>query len=150
MQDLNAKCALCKKKAMYEINDNNHFISICYDCFWDNDYFWAKIVKFIMPITHKEILSKDHWLFSKRLNCNGLLTLKTLKRINRVPKWADTKAILRFYLNRPHKNHIHHIIPLESKLVSGLHVHNNLKYVTIQEHWRIHAKLRKQTIFEPI
>lgn len=49
--------------------------------------------------------------------------------ILRTPKWADLKAIIEFYRNCPDGHHVDHIIPLQAKLASGLHVLNNLQYL---------------------
>jgi hypothetical protein len=56
-----------------------------------------------------------------------------LKRKLRVPLWANQDKIDEIYRNRPIDCHVDHIIPLNGKLVSGLHVHNNLQYLPIQE-----------------
>lgn len=51
-------------------------------------------------------------------------------RMKQTPKWADRKAIKQFYAECSPNKHVDHIIPLRGKLVSGLHVHNNLQYLT--------------------
>ena len=51
----------------------------------------------------------------------------------RTPIWADKKAILAFYLNRPEGFEVDHIIPLQGDMVSGLHVLENLQYLTARE-----------------
>lgn len=56
-----------------------------------------------------------------------------LKRKLRVPKWADQEKIDEIYRNKPDGYHVDHIIPLNGKTVSGLHVHNNLQYLSIEE-----------------
>lgn len=56
-----------------------------------------------------------------------------LKRKLRVPKWADHEKIDEIYRNKPEGYHVDHIIPLNGKTVSGLHVHNNLQYLSIEE-----------------
>ena len=55
------------------------------------------------------------------------------KRKYRLPKWADLKAIREFYMKKPKGYEVDHIIPLSGKLVSGLHVLENLQYLTIAE-----------------
>lgn len=50
--------------------------------------------------------------------------------IRRTPKWADLEAIKEYYKNCKEGYHVDHIIPLQGKLVSGLHVENNLQYLT--------------------
>ncbi len=54
-------------------------------------------------------------------------------KLQRTPKWADLKAIKEFYENRPDGMHVDHIIPLRGINVSGLHVENNLQYLTPSE-----------------
>jgi 5-methylcytosine-specific restriction endonuclease McrA len=51
--------------------------------------------------------------------------------------------IREIYLNCPKGHHVDHIIPLQGKLVSGLHVENNLQYLTSTEN---HIKNNK---FQP-
>lgn len=46
-----------------------------------------------------------------------------------MPRWADRKAIKRFYESTPPGNHVDHIIPLCGETVSGLHVLENLQYL---------------------
>jgi len=51
-------------------------------------------------------------------------------RLQRIPPWANLKVIEIFYLNCPRGHHVDHIVPLRGILVSGLHVENNLQYLT--------------------
>lgn len=51
-------------------------------------------------------------------------------KLSRTPTWADLDKIKEFYNNCPDGMHVDHIIPLQGKLVSGLHVHNNLAYLS--------------------
>lgn len=55
------------------------------------------------------------------------------KKINRTPKWANLVKIKEFYLSCPEGCHVDHIVPLNGELVSGLHVDNNLQYLTAKE-----------------
>ena len=48
----------------------------------------------------------------------------------RTPMWADIDKILAFYENCPKGMTVDHIVPLRGETVSGLHVHNNLQYLT--------------------
>ena len=56
------------------------------------------------------------------------------------PKWADLDAIKQFYMNCPDSMTVDHIIPLRGKNVSGLHVANNLQYLTASENSRKYNK----------
>lgn len=67
------------------------------------------------------------------------LTAKDAKRrsaiLSRSPKWADLSAIREVFLKAEiisklgKKVHVDHIIPLQGKLVSGLHVASNLEVI---------------------
>jgi hypothetical protein len=70
--------------------------------------------------------------------------------LQRTPSWADHEAISKFYaqaraLTRrtgiPH--HVDHIIPLQGRKVSGLHVQNNMQVLTASEN------ARKCNTYEP-
>lgn len=50
----------------------------------------------------------------------------------RIPKWSNIQEIEEFYSRCPVGHHVDHIIPLKGKIVSGLHVINNLQYLSAQ------------------
>ena len=52
------------------------------------------------------------------------------KKLERTVLW-DQEGIKEFYANCPKGYHIDHIIPLQGKNISGLHVLSNLQYVCI-------------------
>lgn len=52
------------------------------------------------------------------------------------PRWADIGAIRKFYEACPAGMHVDHVIPLKGKLISGLHVLENLQYLPAQENQR--------------
>lgn len=66
----------------------------------------------------------------KEIHLNTLRKRKTLKAI---PSWANLDKIDEFYKNRPAGMHVDHIIPLNGELVSGLHVENNLQYLSPED-----------------
>jgi hypothetical protein len=51
----------------------------------------------------------------------------------RTPRWANISNIRKIYANCPEGYQVDHIIPLKGKLVSGLHVEENLQYLTMLE-----------------
>lgn len=55
------------------------------------------------------------------------------KKKQRTPSWADLEAIGAFYNDCPPGYEVDHVIPLNGKNVSGLHVLNNLQYLTRSE-----------------
>lgn len=58
------------------------------------------------------------------------------ERALRVPKWSQTEQIVEFYSNCPEGYHVDHEIPLKGGLVSGLHVIQNLQYLTADENMK--------------
>lgn len=61
---------------------------------------------------------------------------------NQCPSWADISKIREIYKKCPKGYHVDHIVPLKGVLVSGLHVENNLQYLTAEEN------IRKRNKFE--
>lgn len=62
------------------------------------------------------------------------------RRIERLsqqtPPWADLVAITKFYTHCPKGFQVDHIIPLAGKEVSGLHVMENLQYLTPEQNMK--------------
>jgi hypothetical protein len=69
--------------------------------------------------------------------CSGCKIFQKQHRLlyvrNRTPSWSQSKDILQFYKSCPQGHHVDHIIPLKGKEVSGLHVIENLQYLTAEE-----------------
>lgn len=55
------------------------------------------------------------------------------ERSLRVPKWSQTEQIVEFYSKCPEGCHVDHEIPLKGDLVSGLHVIQNLQYLSAED-----------------
>lgn len=49
---------------------------------------------------------------------------------SRIPAWAGRAEIQAFYRECPPGHVVDHVVPLKGKFVSGLHVINNLQYIT--------------------
>jgi len=72
---------------------------------------------------------------------------RRLAKIKRVPLWANKETIKKFYIDAAQKTketgfswHVDHIIPLQGKLVSGLHVSNNLQVIPGIDNIKKHNK----------
>lgn len=61
---------------------------------------------------------------------------RELAKDQRTPTWADLDAIKEIYVKCPDGHHVDHVIPLRGTLVSGLHVENNLQYLTPEENMK--------------
>lgn len=65
------------------------------------------------------------------------------KKLLRTPQWANLEKIKEIYNKCPIGMQVDHIIPLQGKLVQGLHVENNLQYLSADEN------LLKQNNYTP-
>jgi hypothetical protein len=83
-------------------------------------------------IEYYKIRNKKHYEENKNsYHFRSALRRKEVKI--RTPKWANLEKIKKFYLERKKGYHVDHIVPLQGKNVSGLHVENNLQYLTAKQ-----------------
>ncbi|RLG44960.1 MAG: hypothetical protein DRN81_03240 [Thermoproteota archaeon] len=169
------KCNIIKplsEFAPYKNQHNNGFYSYCKDCYssrkrkerardkekWRNYHReWRKNNKekyqeikkraYSQPgYREKQRSSKKRW----RGRNPEIVTFEAVKRhtakLNRIPTWTDLKAIKEFYKNCPRGYHVDHIIPLQGTHVSGLHVLENLQYLTAKENHSKHNKITLEKI----
>lgn len=90
---------------------------------------------------------RRRWRQDNPAKINANVKRRKLSKINRTPAWADHDKIAEVYAlaafateltGVPH--HVDHEIPLQSRFVSGLHVHTNLRVVPGVENLRKHNK----------
>jgi hypothetical protein len=87
-------------------------------------------------------LALGQWMKDTEPLVRELAALEIIQRKNRrfitqrTPPWADRAVIKEFYDAAKRKtkqtgtmHHVDHIIPLKGRLVSGLHVENNLQVI---------------------
>ena len=77
----------------------------------------------------KKYFSKD----TTKALCLANSTKYKCAKLHRTPVWSDLEAIKEIYAKCPKGHHVDHIIPLQGKLVSGLHIASNLQYLTPTE-----------------
>jgi hypothetical protein len=68
-------------------------------------------------------------------------SIKRCNRLKRIPGWANLKAIKEFYDNCPSGYVVDHVIPLQGEFVSGLHVLENLQYLTARDNAVKHNRI---------
>jgi hypothetical protein len=93
-------------------------------------------------------LSKDKYIEKTRPYVNSYVAERRAKKIQRTPKWLsaiDIERIKNEYRLADIQSkltgepwHVDHIIPLQGKNVSGLHVPSNLKAIRGSENMRKH------------
>lgn len=89
------------------------------------------------------------WRQNNKQRAVWYATTRRAAKLQRTPKWADGAAIEAFYLACPPGHHVDHVIPLRGKLVSGLHVVNNLQYLTDKANMSKGNKFDPETLNEP-
>jgi len=81
-------------------------------------------------------IAKSNWKRKNAAHCAAKSKQYYAKKTNRTPAWANYELIEQFYM-LAHKmtietgilHHVDHIVPLQGKLVSGLHVETNLQVI---------------------
>jgi ribosomal 50S subunit-associated protein YjgA (DUF615 family) len=86
----------------------------------------------------------------RRVNWRHQANKRHAAKLRRTPPWVDLEAIRalhaearRLTLETGVEHHVDHVIPLQGRLVSGLHVHTNMQILTGSEN------SRKWNRFEP-
>jgi hypothetical protein len=87
---------------------------------------------------HKEYVKQ--WKKDNKVYYNAYLASQKERVKQATPKWADLEEIKEFYMKRPAGHHVDHIIPINGDNVSGLHVINNLQYLTEAENLKKNNK----------
>lgn len=118
----NGVCVECEKERYSQIYAQfGDAISKKAKAFYYANYEKAKLSRKIWPKNNPERMAELRYF-----HCAN----RRAARIQRTPKWADLTAIKLFYKRCPDGMTVDHIIPLQGKIVSGLHVANNLQYLT--------------------
>lgn len=82
------------------------------------------------------------WFKENRASVNVRKIKDQTNRQLRVVAWTDWDKIKEFYKNCPKGMEVDHIIPLQGKLISGLHVSWNLQYLTPEQNRKKRNKFK--------
>lgn len=83
---------------------------------------------------YKEINRNYHQNNKEKIKALNALGTKRLR--TQAPPWSNLNAIRKFYVECPNGYHVDHIIPLKGRIVSGLHIPDNLQYLPALENLR--------------
>ena len=123
------KCAHCLKFLPYDLftkDDTGAFgIGVrCKECDTKRRYQWVEENR-----EHHKAVNRNRWH-----NGDGTDQARNARRraakLQRTAAWADHEKIKEIYANCPKGYEVDHILPLQGELVSGLHVPENLQYLT--------------------
>jgi hypothetical protein len=84
---------------------------------------------------NKEMVTqgRNRWITANPGKAKASWSKSRAARKRRVPKWANNDAIAAVYDQSSDGHHVDHIVPLQGKNVSGLHVAANLRVVPAHE-----------------
>lgn len=121
------KCFKCGLVGCYTLFSKHSTAYRCKTCDSKKSVLWQS--------EHREVgraRSKKHYLNNKHYY---LLKSSHRRRLlyRNMPAWADLSSIKNIYNQCPDGFHVDHIIPLQGLLVSGLHVENNLQYLSAKD-----------------
>lgn len=71
-----------------------------------------------------------NWTARNQHRKNAAEAKRRAAKLNATPSWADLDAIAELYVKCPVGMEVDHIVPLQGKNVSGLHVLENLQYLS--------------------
>ena len=105
-----------------------YFCKSCFNILYnDTRKKWKSKNKDKIKDQNRRYKIKNRKFLTFRENVRRSLKLKA------TPKWANLNKIKQFYLNCPKGYHVDHIVPLQGKNICGLHVENNLQYLSAKD-----------------
>jgi len=81
----------------------------------------------------KRLQQTSKWKKANRELVRSYTAKYKAAQLKATPSWADVEAIKEFYRNCPPGYEVDHIHPLQGKTICGLHVLENLQYLTVSE-----------------
>jgi hypothetical protein len=112
------------------LRDNKDTNVICKNC--NNAFVAQKLGVRFCSIS----CNNSHWFRNNKSKHNHKEAKRRAKKLNATPSWLskqDWTKINELYDSCPNGFHVDHIVPLQGKEVSGLHVPWNLQYLSARE-----------------
>lgn len=144
----NAFCTSCKEEKAVEffyLHSNGKPRKQCKICHLQRSKKWAQANPELRYDSVKKQRKKypekfteyyRTWrLKNKEFDAFRAATRRATKK-QQTPTWANLDKIKEIYLNCPKGYHVDHIVPLQGRLVSGLHVETNLQYLSASDNIR--------------
>lgn len=94
-------------------------------------------------------IKSSEWARANRSRKNASTMRYKAAKLQATPSWADLKAIQVIYDNCPEGHHVDHYYPLRSDWVCGLHVENNLQYLTASDNCSKQNKKPRRAMLDP-
>lgn len=138
---LQYQCKDCKKR--YNLEHKQHSKEYNQQYFQDN----KDRLMIISTEWRNNNLDKNREIHNNYVSRNleklaANCSIRRARLLKAFPKWANLKEIKEIYAESKRlsistgiDHHVDHIIPLQGKLVCGLHVENNLQILTAIENW---------------
>lgn len=83
---------------------------------------------------------RRRWGKDNRGHQRSLIVKRKMVCLRQTPRWADHDAIKEIYKACPPGHHVDHEVPVRGRIVSGLHVENNLRHLRAEENMKKNAK----------
>jgi len=115
-----------------------HDLKCCNKCkniYAINNFYKDSTTTDNLSYTCKKCASTKHKIY-REANPKKIAEISAKRRaakLSRTPAWANQEAIKFFYESCPEGCHVDHIIPLQGKNISGLHIENNLQWLPAKE-----------------
>ena len=84
----------------------------------------------------RQKLHSKNWQKNNPEKSKARTARRRAAKLQAIPPWADLEKIKEFYQNCSEGHHVDHIVPLQHPLVCGLHVSENLQYLTAEENFK--------------
>lgn len=120
------KCLKCQ-----EVKSSKFCRDLCQKCYAKTRRIESPEIYIASRTKNKNKISKNSakWARENPGKKNAKESKRRANKLHAIPKWADLRAIKEFYENCPIGHEVDHIIPLQGKNISGLHVLENLQYL---------------------